>query len=347
MRGPQGRLLAAAGVLALLAAACGGAKTPTSGSPTGSPTEARKFVYVSPNAIGVNQFLQLGKMGIEKAGKQYGATTDTFESDDPTARQPNVEAAIREGATIVVMLGFEFNDIVTDLAPKNTDVQFLIVDQCIEKPPPNVHCVVFREYEATYLAGIEAGMLTKTNKIGAIGALDIPFLHRYTDPFVEGAKSVNPKVTSTTLWVGGDNPFADPARSKEQALTIASRGADQVMAATAGGNGGIFEAATDKGFFAYGVDVNQCPMAPGHVVDNVIKRTDVAVIDGIKSILQGGDQITVLGLAEGGIGLTSLTPESATSQCTVADRPDVLDKVRQARQDIIDGKITIKDPLQG
>ncbi|HYT77691.1 MAG TPA: BMP family ABC transporter substrate-binding protein [Actinomycetota bacterium] len=348
MKRYRSRVLTVAGVvLGMMVAACGGGGGKKA-TPGGSPTPTRKFVYVSPNAIGVNQFLQLGKVGIERAGKQFGATTDVFESDDPTARQPNVEAAIREGATIVVMLGFEFNDIVTDLAPKNTNVQFLIVDQCIDKPPPNVHCVVFREYEATYLAGIEAGLLTKTNKIGAIGALDIPFLHRYTDPFFEGAKSANPNITkTTTLWVGGDNPFADPARSKEQALTMAAQGADQVMAATAGGNGGIFEAAKDKGFFTYGVDVNQCPQAPGFVVDNVVKQTDVAVVDGVKSVLKGGDQIVVLGLAEGGIGLTSLTPDAGSSQCLAVQHADVLDKVRQAKQDIIDGKIKIKDPLTG
>ena len=47
----------------------------------------------------------------------------------------------------------EFNDIVNELAPTAPDVQFLIVDQCIPNQPPNVHCAVFREYEASYLVG--------------------------------------------------------------------------------------------------------------------------------------------------------------------------------------------------
>ena len=44
----------------------------------------------------------------------------------------------------------------------------------------------FKEYQVNYLLGVAAGKLTRSNHIGALGALDIPFLHRYTDAFVEG-----------------------------------------------------------------------------------------------------------------------------------------------------------------
>ena len=168
------------------------------------------FVYVSPDPIGVNAFLQMGKTGTEAAAKKFGADVQTYESSTAAARRENVEAALNEGATLIVLLGFEFNDIVNELAPTAPDVQFLIVDQCIQNQPPNVHCAVFREYEASYLVGIAAGMMTKTNKIGVVGALDIPFLHRYTDPYADGAKAVNPNVEVETRWVGGDNPFGDP-----------------------------------------------------------------------------------------------------------------------------------------
>src|SRR5215470_11485589 len=51
------------------------------------------FVYVSPNAIGVNAFLQMGKTGIEAAGKKYGAKVKTYESNTPPERLENVNAA--------------------------------------------------------------------------------------------------------------------------------------------------------------------------------------------------------------------------------------------------------------
>lgn len=182
---------------------------------TSSATAQEKlFVYVSPDPIGVNAFLQLGQTGIQAAGEQYGAEVRTFESRTAAERLENVNAAVNEGADIVALLGFEFNDVVRQIAPTAPDTQFLIVDQCIDDRPENVHCAVFREYEASYLLGVEAGMLTETEHVGVVGALDIPFLHRHTDGFSEGAKSIATDVEVDVRWVGGENPFADPVRAK-------------------------------------------------------------------------------------------------------------------------------------
>jgi len=45
------------------------------------------FVYVSPNPIGVNDFLKLGKIGTERAAKALGAEAKTYESSDPTTQR--------------------------------------------------------------------------------------------------------------------------------------------------------------------------------------------------------------------------------------------------------------------
>ena len=89
------------------------------------------FVYVSPDPIGVNAFLEMGKIGIEAAAAKYNADVQTYESTSAVARRENVEAALNEGASLIVVLGFEFNDIIAELAPTAPDVNFLIVDQCI------------------------------------------------------------------------------------------------------------------------------------------------------------------------------------------------------------------------
>src|SRR6202035_785899 len=68
------------------------------------------FVYVSPNPIGVNDFLKLGKIGTEHVAKALGADAKTYESSDPTTQRQNLEAGAKAGAKIVVAIGFEFND---------------------------------------------------------------------------------------------------------------------------------------------------------------------------------------------------------------------------------------------
>lgn len=117
------------------------------------------------------------------------------------------------------------------------------------------------------------------------------------------------------------------------------------MAAAAAGNYGVFEAAKAKGAYAYGVDVNQCTSAPGTVVDNVIKKTDVAVEEGIKQVLDGNTGKTIsYGLKEGGISLTGLEDGVDTSKCVIADHKDVLTKVEALRDQIVSGELKVDDP---
>jgi basic membrane protein A len=307
------------------------------------------FVYVSPNPIGVNDFLKLGKVGTEKVALEFGGQAKTYESSDPTTQRQNLEAAGKAGAKVVVSIGFEFNDMLPDVATAYPNVKFLQVDSCpFDKMKPNIHCSVFREYEASFLTGAEAALTTKTGKVGAISALDIPFLHRYTDGIIEGAKHVKPDVQiSPTLWVGGNDPFSDPARGQERGAAMVADGADRILAAGAGSNGGIFKAVQDaSGVNAFGVDVNQCLQAPGAVMDNVEKKTDVAIELAVKGIMTGSQPpIAALGLKEGGMSLTSLDPDVKASKCTIADYPDVIAKVKALRDEIVNGSIKIADPM--
>jgi basic membrane protein A len=307
------------------------------------------FVYVSPGPIGVDEFLKLGKAGAEQVAKDLGGEAKTYESTDPTTQRQNLEAAAKAGATIVIAIGFEFNDMLPEVAAAYPNTKFLQIDSCpFGKMKPNIYCSVFREYEASFLTGAEAALTTKTGKVGAISALDIPFLHRYTDGFIEGAKHVKADIKiSPTLWVGGSNPFQDPARGQERAAAMLADGADRILAAGAGSNGGIFKALQDApGANAYGVDVNQCPQAPSLVMDNVEKKTDVSVVLAVKGIVAGTQQpITALGLKEGGMALTGLGADVKGSKCTIADYPDVVAKVKALSDEIASGSLKIADPM--
>lgn len=303
------------------------------------------MVYVSPDPIGINPFLKMGRTGIEAAARKHGLAVRTYESRTATDRRENVNAAVNDGARIVVMLGFQFNDIVAEVAPTAPDTQFLIVDQCIEPRPDNVHCAVFREYEASYLVGVAAGLLTATGTVGVVGAIDIPFLHRYTDGFSLGVKSVKPDARVDVRWVGGDNPFADPVRAKEQAIALNAAGADLVYAATSGGDFGVFEAAKQRGFKAFAVDVDRCAEVPGIIVDESLKRVDTAIGTAVDAILAGrGKTFASLGIGEGGVGTVALDA-GAAGGCLIAGHPEVVQRVREAAAAIAGGALKLADPM--
>lgn len=305
------------------------------------------FVYVTQNPLGSDIIMLEAKRGLEEIAQEHNAVALTYESEDLTAAEENVRAAVAEGADIIMLMFFDMLDIVSRVAPEAPEVDFLFLDQCPEEPPPNVYCVLFKEHEVNFLLGIEAGMLTETNKIAVIGPIDIPFFNRYTHAFRDGALSVNPDVEFEVLYIGGDNPFQDPARGKELGLTLAARGADHIFAVGAESNFGIFEAAEEEGFYVYGVNVNECPTAPGHIVDNSLKLYDMVVLNSVPLILDGTHPpIMEYGLGEGGIGVVPFDWENPEeSQCLVMDHPDVIDKVGEIRQQIINGELELEDPM--
>lgn len=332
-------LLLAAGVLT---AGCNAAAK----SPEGGNAEGPSIVLVTPNPVGVNDFLKLAVKGAEDSAAAHKGTQSVYQSTDPASIQQNVAAAVRDKPDVIVAVGFNFADVLAQQAEANPDQQFLFVDSCTEKAYPNVTCAVFREYEGVFLAGAEAGLLTTTGKVGAVVAVDAPQFHRYSDPFGLGAQKVRPGAVLSPLFIGGANPFNDPGRAKELTATLAGQGVDYVMgAASASGNLGVFEAAKEHRIHAFGVDANQCPASPGVVVDNVIKRTDVVITDGVSAILDGkhGDTRSY-GVKEEGISLTGLQEDVDKSQCVIADHPDVLTQVGKLADEIAAGTLTIDDP---
>jgi basic membrane protein A len=314
----------------------------------GGPAAGKKlFVYVSPDPLGVNPFLLMGKNGLEVAARKHGADVKVFESEDPTTRRDNLRAAVDAGATLVAVLGFQFNDIIVEFAEKHPGVDFLIVDQCVDTRPKNLHCAVFREHEPAFLLGAEAAALSRKGHVGVVAAVDIPFMHRFTDGFAAGARHVKPEVKVEVRWVGGPNPFSDPVRAKEQALGLHAAGVDVVFSAASGGDFGVFEAAAEKDFQVMGVDVNHCPNAPGRMYDAALKRLDTAMVEIIDGVAGGGEGLmSSFGLKEGGGSLVALTDgDLAATECLVARHPEVVALVKGLRDEIVSGKLTVPDPM--
>jgi basic membrane protein A len=333
------RTVILAGVALLVATACGGGEESPAG---GEGRPALRIAYITPNPIGQNQFLTLGQQGIDRAKSQFGAETRTVESTNPTEREENVRAMARDGWDIVVVLSFDFVDIITQAADEFPNTKFVIVDACVEKP--NVFCGTFREHEAAFLIGAVAGSLTQSNVVGTVAAMDTPFIRRWPEGFAQGARYARPGVDIKTLFVGS---FTDPAKAKELALTMNAERADQIFAAAAAGNPGVFEAAKERDFSAYGVDINECPKDPQHITENLIKRVDVAVFETVSAAVNSSQQRQfAYGLKENGVGLTVLTlPNPEQSQCGIRQHPEVIERVKGIRQQILDGRITVKDPL--
>lgn len=353
----RGRPLVAALTLVLAACGGGGDATPGASIPAASDGEASpaatptglSAVYVSTGPIGVNPFLQLIAQGLEEGGTECGVETRVVESADMPSFEDNLQATLEEGHDLIVTNSFDSVDAVTRLSADNPDQQWALVDIGIEDNA-NVRGLVFKEHEGTYLLGAIFGLLAtgdyegypQSDVIGAVGAVDLPFVRRWYVGFEEGVKAVNPDAEVLLGWATG---FNDPATSKELALAQHEEGAEYIFSFAAAGNSGVFEAAAQEDFFTSGVDTDQRTLDPEHIIESMVKRTDVGVLDAVCDLAAGefAGGFAAYGLAEGGVGPAFLVLDQLDPPSALPD--EVQEQVRDLADQIVSGEIIVTDYL--
>ncbi|WP_281884692.1 BMP family protein [Paenibacillus sp. YYML68] len=284
-----------------------------------------------------NSFNQSAWEALQKLNKDTGANVKYLQSKNDTEFIPNLNQMVKSNYSLTWGIGFIIGDAMKTVAQQNPNAKLGIIDNVVEAP--NVVSVTFAEHEGSYLTGVVAGLMTKTNKIGFVGGMEIPVIKRFEAGFKAGVAAVNPNAKVTINYTGA---FDKPDLGKAAAATIYNDGADIVFHAAGATGDGVFNEAKDrlknnKKVWVIGVDKDQSLTFGDDVtLTSMMKRVDTAVYqvsnDLVNNNFQGGKVLT-LGLKENGVGL----PE--TSKKNVPE--DVLKKVEEYKQKIISGEIKV------
>lgn len=254
--------------------------------------------------LGDQNFNDLADRGGKRAAEELGIVWKVIESADASAYEPNLIAGAEQGE-LTVGVGYLLTDAIASVASQFPDDNFLLIDSTAEDNP-NVAGVLFKEQEPSFLAGIVAGLSTKTNKIGIVGGQQIPPVIRYEVGFRAGILSVNPEAAANVSVVYTDT-FGDPPLGQQTAEEMYSLGADIVLPVAGATGIGSYTAAKERGegFWVVGADTTQDHLAPGRELCTAQKGVDFAVFEGCKAVVEGtfvgGTQN--LGLKEGGVSL--------------------------------------------
>jgi basic membrane protein A len=290
--------------------------------------------------------------GVKRAKDELGIFLRDVEPGDPTSIEPSMRAFAERGYDLIVGVGFAQAPIMNDVARDYPNLRFAIIDGVIDLP--NVASLIFKEHEGSFLVGMIAARTSKTGKIGFVGGMDIPLIHKFEKGYEEGARYANPKIQVFENYVGvTDAAWNNPGKGKELSKAQIERGADVIFQAAGNSGLGVFDAAEEttkyrqqngispSNVFAIGVDSNQNWVKPGFILTSMIKRVDVAVFNTVKDLLEGRFKggIHEFGMENDGIGYAldqynrDLIPQA------------VLDEVEQAKKDIIAGRIKVTDAM--
>jgi basic membrane lipoprotein Med (substrate-binding protein (PBP1-ABC) superfamily) len=120
--------------------------------------------------------------------------------------------------------------------------------------------MVFGFAEPSYLAGMIAGAMTRSNRVGVIGGTELPPVRESFRAFADGVHRVNPGAKVVTGYIGN---WDDVSAGKEQALAQLASGVDVIFQNADAAGLGIFQAVREANHaYVFGTNSNQNELAP-------------------------------------------------------------------------------------
>ena len=217
------------------------------------------MALLTPGSIADQAWNAGAYRGLLRIRDSLGAQISHIQTKTPAEFDENFRQYGAQGYDLVIGHGFEYQDAALRAGPAYPHTDYVVTSGTAVQAP-NVASIEFGFEDASYLAGIVAGYLTRTNIIGNIGGTEFPPVSRSFEAFTAGAHSVNPRIKVLTSYIGN---WDDVSAGKEQALAQISRGADVIFQNADAAGLGVFQAAKEsKHVFVFGSNSNQNDIAP-------------------------------------------------------------------------------------
>ena len=325
---------------------------------TGAMAKDFSAVYFVHGTLGDKSFMDSAQRGMNIVKEELGVKTKTVEAGlDSTQWDMAFRDIVEfEDYDVYIAVTYPMASIVQELAQEYPEKKFILVDAAVNYDAcsnkcSNVYSLLFKQNEASYLAGAYAAEMTKsgvglTNKeskvIGIVGGQEVPVIKDFVVGFKQGAKDIDP---DTKILVQYANSWTDPAKGKEIAKALYGQGADIVFSVAGGTGQGVFEAAAESSKYAIGVDADQSqllkesnPKQASLILTSVLKNVDAGLSFALKKAYEGQLKYGVaeyVGVKEGSVGLAK---NSIYKQVTPKD---IKVKVDEIEKNIINNKIKI------
>ena len=277
-----------------------------------------------------NQFAWAGLQGL--AAEDSSFEVNYLESKTDADYQTNINTFLDEGYDLIICVGYMLADATRQAAEANPEQKFAIIDDATNADLENVACLTFAQEQCSYLVGLVAGYMTKSNVVGYIQGMVSDTMNLFGVGYITGVLEACPD--ATVLQYNANN-FGDIAGGNTAAKDMITKGADVIYHAAGGTGIGMINARDEEGIWAIGVDADQAAVLGSDcIVCSALKDTGaacVAIAHDLKAgNFTGGEHHYTL--ADGAIDIA-----------TTGDHipADVLEKVEAAKAAIIAGEKTV------
>lgn len=292
-------------------------------APAAPTTEKLKVANIVNGNLGDKSFFDSCESGLKKLAADGVIEYKTFELGATDADKPKWKSTLDELAMggeydLIICGTYQMPEYLSETAANNPDQKFLFYDG--ECAAPNVASVTYKQNDLGYLVGTAAALITtsgmdSTNPdklIGFVGGEDGPVINDFLVGYIQGAQAVDKDMKVDTQYVGN---FFDTGKGKELANVMYKNKADVVWGVAGGAGNGVAESANEnKGLFI-GVDSDQeatfavsQPELAAVTMFSGLKNIGDSMVLSINQMKEGKlefGKTTLLGLGEGGVGLTT------------------------------------------
>jgi basic membrane lipoprotein Med (substrate-binding protein (PBP1-ABC) superfamily) len=236
---------------------------------------------ITPGSVADAAWNSAAYQGLQRIRDSLGVSVSHVEARTPAEQSEALRAYAARGYDLVFANGFEFQDAAERTSRQYPNTIFIITSG--QRVRGNVAPLIFRLEEASYLAGMVAGALTRTNVLGFVGGIELPPIRAAYQGWVNGARAVNPTIQSREIYL---NSFDDAAAGREAALALIRVGADMFHHNADAAALGLFQATKEHpGVYVFGANADQSKLAPDRVLGS-------AVIDLAHAFLLVATQVT-------------------------------------------------------
>ena len=340
---PLANLGALSVVCASALSACGKTDAPPPPKPVAAPAAAAPakapplkvaFAYVGPVGDGGWTFAHdNGRKAVEAAFGDKVVTTFVEKVPESADAERVIRDMVGQGNKLIFGTTFGYMEPMLKIAADSPGV--MLEHATGYKTASNMRTYDSRTYEGAYLAGVIAGKMSASGKLGVVGSVPIPEVVRNINSFTLGAQSVNPKATTKVVWV---NEWFNPPKETEAATALINGGADVLFQNT--DSSAVLQTAEKMGKRAFGWDSDMTAYGPkAHLASSVINWGPYYV-KAVGEALDGkwtGASSAWWGVKEGAIDIVSIA----------ADVPDDTKKrIEDVKAGLKDGSFSIwKGPI--
>jgi basic membrane protein A len=221
---------------------------------------------ITPGSIADAAWNSGAYAGLQRIHDSLGLAISHIEARTPAEQDEALRSYAAQGYDLVFAHGFEFQGPAERVSAQYPKTIFIVTSG--SRANGRVAPLIFRLEEASYLAGMVAGGLTRSNILGFVGGVELPPIKAAYDGWVNGARAVNPRVQSREIYL---NSFDDAAAGREAALALIRVGADMFHHNADAAALGVFQAVKESpGVYVFGANADQRALAPERVVGSAI-----------------------------------------------------------------------------